>query len=54
MATLQVLLSDKQLSYAKDMLVKAQGSFQINGEKFTLGKTLMRVLEEWCKNHVYK
>ena len=53
MATLQVLLTDKQLSYAKDMLVKAQGSFQMNGEKFTLGRTLMRLLEEWCKNKGY-
>ena len=50
MVVLQISLSEKQYSYAKKMLVQAQGSFQVVGIKFTLGKTLMKILEEWSRN----
>ena len=53
MVVLQIGLSEDQYKYAKDLLVKAQGSFQLDGEKYTLGRTFMKILEEWSKSKGY-
>lgn len=53
MVTLQILFTGEQNIYAREMLIKAQGSFQMEGEKYTIGRTILRVLEEWCKYKGY-
>jgi len=53
MVVLQILFKDGKIAYVKELLIKAQGSFQMSGEKYTLGRTLLRVLEEWCKSKGY-
>lgn len=53
MVVLQISLSEENYKYVKDLMVKAQGSFQLDGEKYTLGLTFIRILEEWSKNKGY-
>ena len=50
MTTLQIAMTDKEYEYAKELLNKAQGSFQLDGNKYTFGKTIIKVLEEWSRN----
>ncbi len=43
-------MTDKEYEYVKELLNKAQGSFQLDGNKYTFGKTIIKVLEEWSRN----
>ena len=47
MGNFQVLMSDKKETYIRSILVAAQGKFQLSGEKYSMGKTLVRIMEEW-------
>ena len=49
MTTLQIAMMDEEYKYAKELLIKAQGSFQLDGNKYTMGKTIIKVLEEWSR-----
>ena len=50
MTTLQIAMTDKNYKYAKQLLIKAQGSFQLDGNKYPMGKTIVKVLEEWSRS----
>ena len=50
MTTLQIAMTDKECKYAKELLNKAQGSFQLDGNKYPMGKTIVKVLEEWARS----
>ena len=50
MTTLQIAMTDKEYKYVKEMLNKAQGSFQLDGIKYPMGKTIIKVLEEWSRS----
>ena len=50
MTTLQIAMTDKEYKYVKELLNKAQGSFQLDGNKYPMGKTIIKVLEEWSRN----
>ena len=40
MTTLQIAMTDEEYKYAKELLIKAQGSFQLDGNKYPMGKTI--------------
>ena len=50
MPVLQISLDEETYCFAKDLLIKAQGSFQLEGDKYTLGATFLTILEEWSKS----
>lgn len=50
MTTLQIAMTDDEYEYIKAMLHKAQGSFQLDGTKYPMGKTIIKVLEEWSRS----
>lgn len=43
-------MTDKEYKYVKELLNKAQGSFQLDGNKYPMGKTIIKVLEEWSRS----
>lgn len=49
MTTLQIAMTDEEYKYAKELMNKAQGSFQLDGNKYPMGKTIIKVLEEWSR-----
>lgn len=49
MTTLQIAMTDEEYLYIKALLHKAQGSFQLDGNKYPMGKTIIKVLEEWSR-----
>ena len=50
MTTLQIAMTDEEYKYVKELLNKAQGSFQLDGNKYPMGKTIIKVLEEWSRD----
>ena len=42
-------MTDEEYKYAKELMNKAQGSFQLDGNKYPMGKTIIKVLEEWSR-----
>ena len=50
MTVLQIAMTDKNYKYAKQLLIKAQGSFQLDGNRYPMGKTIVKVLEEWSRS----
>lgn len=50
MTVLQIAMTDEDCKYAKKMINKAQGSFQLDGNRYPMGKTIVKVLEEWCRS----
>ena len=51
MTVLQIAMTDEDYEYAKKMINKAQGSFQLDGNKYPMGKTIVKVLEEWSRDN---
>ena len=49
MGNLQFNMSDKQEVYIRGLIFKAQGSFLSNGFRYTMGSTIVRIVEEWCE-----
>ena len=50
MGNLQFNMTDDQKTYARDLLLKGRSKFESSGIRFTLASTLIKILEEWCRD----
>ena len=47
MKRLQIILTDKQHDFVRVLLIKAKGSFTLEGTDYKFGDTLARIFREW-------
>ena len=47
--SLQIAMNEEYLKEVYKILYKAQGTFQLEGRKYTLADTITRILKEWVE-----
>ena len=48
MSKLQIAMSEEEHKKIYETLNKAQGKFLLEGKRYTLGKTIARIVKEWA------